>query len=193
MIDLVTAKLGRKLYEVPVGFKWFADGLLDGSLAFVGEESAGAVFTRMDGSVWTTDKDGLVPALLSAEMTSVTGKDPGELYSDLTKEFGAPVYDRIEAPATAEQKKLLSALSPKQIQITVLAGDKIEDVLTVAPGNKAAIGGVKVSTKNGWFAARPSGTEEIYKIYGESFLGREHLDRILKEAQEIVDHALSAG
>ena len=193
MIDLVTAKLGRKLYEVPVGFKWFADGLLDGSLAFVGEESAGAVFTRMDGSVWTTDKDGLVPALLSAEMTSVTGKDPGELYKDLTKEFGAPVYDRIEAPATAEQKKLLSALSPKQIQITVLAGDKIEDVLTVAPGNKAAIGGVKVSTKNGWFAARPSGTEEIYKIYGESFLGREHLDRILKEAQEIVDHALSAG
>ena len=193
MIDLVTAKLGRKLYEVPVGFKWFADGLLDGSLAFVGEESAGAVFTRMDGSVWTTDKDGLVPALLSAEMTSVTGKDPGELYKDLTKEFGAPVYDRIEAPATAEQKKLLSALSPKQIQITELAGDKIEDVLTVAPGNKAAIGGVKVSTKNGWFAARPSGTEEIYKIYGESFLGREHLDRILKEAQEIVDHALSAG
>ena len=193
MIDLVTAKLGRKLYEVPVGFKWFADGLLDGSLAFVGEESAGAVFTRMDGSVWTTDKDGLVPALLSAEMTSVTGKDPGELYKDLTKEFGAPVYDRIEAPATAEQKKLLSALSPKQIQITELAGDKIEDVLTVAPGNKAAIGGVKVSTKNGWFAARPSGTEEIYKIYGESFLGRDHLDRILKEAQEIVDHALSAG
>ena len=193
MIDLVTAKLGRKLYEVPVGFKWFVDGLLDGSLGFVGEESAGAVFTRMDGSVWTTDKDGLVPALLSAEMTSVTGKDPGELYSDLTKEFGAPVYDRMEAPATAEQKKLLSALSPKQIQITVLAGDKIEDVLTVAPGNKAAIGGVKVSTKNGWFAARPSGTEEIYKIYGESFLGGEHLDRILKEAQEIVDHALSAG
>ena len=193
MIDLVTAKLGRKLYEVPVGFKWFVDGLMDGSLGFVGEESAGAVFTRLDGSVWTTDKDGLVPALLSAEMTSVTGKDPGELYQDLTKEFGAPVYDRIEAPATAEQKKMLSALSPKQIQITELAGEKIDHVLTAAPGNKAAIGGVKVSTKNGWFAARPSGTEEIYKIYGESFLGREHLDKILKEAQEIVDHTLSAG
>jgi len=192
MIDRVTAQLGRKLYEVPVGFKWFVDGLLDGSLAFVGEESAGASFARLDGSVWTTDKDGFIPALLSAEITSVTGKDPGEIYQELTKEFGTPVYDRIEAPATAGQKKLLSALSPKQVQITDLAGEKIDNILTVAPGNKASIGGVKVSTKSGWFAARPSGTEEIYKIYGESFLGRDHLDKILKQAQEIVDHVLTA-
>ena len=192
MIDRVAAKAGRKLYEVPVGFKWFVDGLLDGSLAFVGEESAGASFARLDGSVWTTDKDGFIPALLSAEITSVSGKDPGEIYRDLSKEFGTPVYDRIEAPATARQKKLLSAISPEQVQITDLTGEKIENIITTAPGNKASIGGVKVSTKNGWFAARPSGTEEIYKIYGESFLGREHLDKILKQAQEIVDHVLTA-
>jgi len=192
MIDRVTAKSGRKLYEVPVGFKWFTEGLLDGSLAFVGEESAGACFTRLDGGVWTTDKDGFIPALLSAEITSLTGKDPGEIYQGLTKEFGAPVYDRIEAPATAAQKKQLSALSARQIGTTEMAGEKIENILTVAPGNKAAIGGVKVETKNGWFAARPSGTEEIYKIYGESFLGKDHLDEILKQAQEIVNNALAA-
>jgi len=192
IIDRVTAKLGRKLYEVPVGFKWFVDGLMDGSLAFVGEESAGASFSRLDGSVWTTDKDGFIPALLSAEITAVTGKDPGEIYNDLTKEFGAPVYDRVEAKATPEQKKKLAALSPEQVKIAEMAGEKIEAVLTNAPGNKAAIGGLKVATKNGWFAARPSGTEDIYKIYGESFLGKDHLDKILQQAQEIVNNALSA-
>ena len=191
IIDRVTAQLGRKLYEVPVGFKWFVDGMMDGSLGFVGEESAGASFVRLDGSVWTTDKDGFIPALLSAEITAVMGKDPGELYQDLTKQFGNPVYDRMEAPANAAQKKLLSALSPQQIQITDIAGEKIENIITTAPGNNAAIGGVKVSIKNGWFAARPSGTEDIYKIYGESFLGRDHLDKILKEAQAIVDKTLS--
>ena len=192
IIDRVTAQLGKKLYEVPVGFKWFVDGLLDGSLAFVGEESAGASFARLDGSVWTTDKDGFIPSLLSAEIMSVTGKDPGDIYRDLTKDFGTPVYNRIEAPATAEQKRLLSALSPRQVDITDLAGEKIGDILTTAPGNNAPIGGLKVSTKNSWFAARPSGTEDIYKIYGESFLGRDHLDKILKQAQEIVDHVLTA-
>ena len=192
MIDRITAKLGKRLYEVPVGFKWFVDGLLDGSLGFVGEESAGASFSRMDGSVWTTDKDGFIPALLSAEITSVMSKDPGEVYADLTKEFGAPVYDRIEAPATPDQKKLLSVLSSKQVQATDMAGEKIESIQTDAPGNKASIGGLKVSTKNGWFAARPSGTEDIYKIYGESFLGRDHLDKILKQAQEIVNKALTS-
>jgi len=192
MIDRITAKLGKKLYEVPVGFKWFVDGLLDGSLGFVGEESAGASFVRLDGSVWTTDKDGFIPALLSAEITSVMGKDPGEIYEGLTKEFGEPVYDRIEAPATPGQKKMLSALSPQQIQIMDMAGEKIESILTNAPGNKAPIGGLKVATKNGWFAARPSGTEDIYKIYGESFLGRDHLDLILKQAQEIVNNTLAA-
>ncbi len=192
IIDRVTAKLGRKLYEVPVGFKWFVDGLMDGSLAFVGEESAGAAFNRLDGNVWTTDKDAFIPSLLSAEITAAMGKDPGEIYKDITNEFGAPVYDRIEAPATSAQKKLLSALSPQQVHITEMAGEKIENILTAAPGNNAAIGGLKVATKNGWFAARPSGTEEIYKIYGESFLGRDHLDKILHEAQEIVNTALAA-
>ncbi|MBA3827656.1 MAG: alpha-D-glucose phosphate-specific phosphoglucomutase [Taibaiella sp.] len=193
MIDHVTAKLGRKLYEVPVGFKWFVDGLLDGSLAFVGEESAGASFLRKDGSVWTTDKDGFIPALLSAEITAQMGKDPGEIYQELTNEFGAPVYDRIEAAATPEQKKALSTLSPQQVRITDMAGEKIEVILTTAPGNNASIGGLRVSTKSGWFAARPSGTEEIYKIYGESFLGRAHLDKILAQAQEIVNDALSSA
>jgi len=192
MIDWVTAKLGRKLYEVPVGFKWFVDGLIDGSLGFVGEESAGAAFNRLDGSVWTTDKDGFIPALLSAEITAATGKDPGELYADLTKEFGAPVYDRVEAPANAAQKKLLSSLSSEKVKSTELAGEQIENILTEAPGNGAAIGGLKVATKNGWFAARPSGTEEIYKIYAESFLGKDHLAKILSEAQEIVNTTLSA-
>ncbi len=191
MIDRVTAKLGRKLYEVPVGFKWFVEGLLTGSLGFGGEESAGASFSRLDGSVWTTDKDGIIPALLSAEMTAKLGKDPGEMYRDLTREFGEPAYDRVEAAATPEQKKILKNLSSKSIRSKTLAGEEIVSILTDAPGNNAPIGGVKVITENGWFAARPSGTEDIYKIYGESFLGREHLNLILKEAQTIVNEALS--
>jgi phosphoglucomutase len=193
MIDRVTARLGRKLYEVPVGFKWFVDGLVDGSLGFGGEESAGATFLRFDGSAWTTDKDGIVPALLSAEIAARTGRDPGERYADLTQALGQPVSDRVDAAATVEQKKKLSNLSPQQVSSTELAGDKIEAVLSHAPGNGAAIGGVKVVTANGWFAARPSGTENIYKIYGESFKGAEHLGRILEEAQQLVDKALSAG
>ena len=191
MIDRVTAKLGRKLYEVPVGFKWFVDGLLDGSLGFGGEESAGASFSRLDGSVWTTDKDGIVPALLSAEMTARMGRDPGELYRGLVREFGDPVYDRVEAPATPEQKKMLAQLSPQQVTSAQLAGEKIESILTEAPGNGARIGGLKVSAASGWFAARPSGTEDIYKIYAESFRGADHLHRILAEAQAIVDAALA--
>lgn len=191
MIDLATAKVGRKVYEVPVGFKWFVDGLLDGSLGFAGEESAGASFARLDGTVWTTDKDGIILSLLAAEMTAKMGKDPGKIYQELTHEFGNPVYDRIEASATSEQKKILKDLSPENIHSKQLAGEEILSVLTKAPGNGAAIGGVKVETRNGWFAARPSGTEDIYKIYGESFLGRDHLDRILKEAQTIVNEAFS--
>ncbi len=175
MIDRVTAKLGRKLYEVPVGFKWFVDGLLDGSLGFGGEESAGASFVRLDGSVWTTDKDGIVPALLAAEITARMGRDPGEIYHELTREFGEPAYDRVEAPATPEQKELLAKLSPQQVKLTELAGEKIQTVLTHAPGNGAPIGGLKVVAESGWFAARPSGTENIYKIYAESFRGAEHL------------------
>jgi phosphoglucomutase len=191
MIDRVTASLGRKLYEVPVGFKWFVEGLLDGSLGFGGEESAGASFLRLDGAPWTTDKDGMVPALLSAEITARMGHDPGEIYRELTREFGDPVYDRVEAPATGEQKELLAKLSAGQVKITELAGEKITSVLTQAPGNGAAIGGLKVSAESGWFAARPSGTEDIYKIYGESFQGAEHLRRILEEAQAIVSDALA--
>jgi phosphoglucomutase len=191
MIDRVTAKLGRKLYEVPVGFKWFVDGLRDGSLVFGGEESAGASFARPDGSVWTTDKDGIVPALLAAEITARMGRDPEEIYRDLTREFGEPVYDLVEAPATPDQKELLARLSPKQVKITNLAGEKIQTVLTEAPGNGAPIGGVKVVAESGWFAARPSGTEDIYKIYGESFQGADHLRRILEEAQTIVNDALA--
>ena len=190
MIDLVTAKLGRKLYEVPVGFKWFVDGLLNGSLGFGGEESAGASFVCLDGSVWTTDKDGIVPALLAAEITARMGRDPGEIYRDLTHEFGEPVYDRVEAPATPRQKAMLGKLSPQQVRRTDLAGDKIQSILTNAPGNGAPIGGLKVIAKSGWFAARPSGTEDIYKIYAESFQGADHLGRILKEAQTIVSDAL---
>jgi phosphoglucomutase len=192
MIDLVTAKLSRKLYEVPVGFKWFVDGLLDGSLGFGGEESAGASFIRLDGGVWTTDKDGIVPALLSAEITARMGRDPGELYVELTREFGEPVYDRVEAPATPEQKQMLEQLSPQQISSAELAGEKIQTILTKAPGNGASIGGLKVIAASGWFAARPSGTEDIYKIYAESFRGADHLHRILAQAQVIVDAALAA-
>jgi len=191
MIDFVTAKLGRKLYEVPVGFKWFVDGLLDGSLGFGGEESAGASFVRLDGSVWTTDKDGIVPALLAAEITAKIGRDPGEIYRDLTHEFGEPVYDRLEAPATPEQKEMIGKLSPRQVRRTDLAGEKIQSVLTSAPGNGAPIGGLKVIAKSGWFAARPSGTEDIYKIYAESFQGAEHLRSIIEEAQTIVSDALT--
>ncbi len=193
MIDCVAAKLGRKLYEVPVGFKWFVDGLLDGSLGFAGEESAGASFLRQDGTVWTTDKDGIAPALLAAEITARTGRDPGEIYRDLTAEFGEPLYDRVEAPANPEQKEILKRLSPHQVTSTVLAGEKIESIITQAPGNDAPIGGLKVSTKSGWFAARPSGTENIYKIYVESFLGRDHLQRIQEEAEAIISSALAAS
>jgi len=193
MIDRVTAKLGRKLYEVPVGFKWFVDGLLDGSLGFGGEESAGASFARLDGTVWTTDKDGIIPALLAAEITARMGRDPGEIYGDLTREFGEPVYDRVEAPATPEQKEILGKLSPEQVRSTDLAGEKVQAILTRAPGNGASIGGLKVAAESGWFAARPSGTENIYKIYAESFRGADHLRRILEEAQTIVSDALSAS
>ncbi|GAA6135616.1 phosphoglucomutase (alpha-D-glucose-1,6-bisphosphate-dependent) [Oceaniserpentilla sp. 4NH20-0058] len=192
MIDRVANKIGRKLYEVPVGFKWFADGLFDGSLGFGGEESAGSSFLRKDGSVWTTDKDGLAPALLSAEMTAVTGKDPGELYRQLTEQLGEPSSDRVDAPATPEQKAMLSQLSPEQVTSDMLAGEKITSVLTQAPGNDAAIGGLKVTTENGWFAARPSGTEDIYKIYAESFKGDAHLQNLFEEAKELVSSALKA-
>ena len=191
MIDRVAAKVGRKLCEVPVGFKWFVEGLLDGSFGFVGEESAGAVFARRDGRAWTTDKDGIVLALLAAEITARMGRDPAEIYSGLTRELGEPVYDRVEAPATAKQKEILKRLSPKQVRRTDLAGEKIKSILTRAPGNDAPIGGLKVITENGWFAARPSGTENIYKIYAESFLGAEHLRRILEEAQAIVNDAVA--
>ncbi len=193
MIDRVAAKLNRRLYEVPVGFKWFVEGLLDGSLGFGGEESAGASFVRLDGSVWTTDKDGMIPALLAAEITARMGRDPGEIYSELTHEFGEPVYERVEAAATPEQKAMLEKLSPAQVKIKDLAGEKIQAILTTAPGNGASIGGLKVVSESGWFAARPSGTENIYKIYAESFQGAEHLHRILEEAQLIVSDTLSAS
>lgn len=190
MIDRVSAGIGRKVLEVPVGFKWFAQGLQDGSLGFGGEESAGASFLRRDGRVWTTDKDGLAPALLSAEIIARTGRDPGECYRHLTQTYGEPVADRIQAVANAEQKAKLAKLSPDQITSTSLAGETITAILTKAPGNNASIGGLKVVTENGWFAARPSGTEDIYKIYGESFKGESHLRDILSEAQTIVDAAL---
>ena len=193
MIDRVSAKLKRRLYEVPVGFKWFAEGLQDGSLGFCGEESAGATFMRRNGTVWTTDKDGIVPALLAAEITATTDRDPGEVYRDLTKALGEPVADRLQATATPAQKEKLSKLSPHEITSKTLAGEPIRSVLSRAPGNNAAIGGVKVATENGWFAARPSGTEDIYKIYAESFRGQDHLRAILAEAQTIVDHALGAS
>jgi phosphoglucomutase len=190
LIDRVASKLNRKLYEVPVGFKWFVDGLVDGSLGFVGEESAGASFLRKNGSVWTTDKDGIIAALLAAEITARSGRDPGQLYQDLTKELGQPVADRVEAPVTPEGKAALKKLSGEQVKTKELAGEPIKAILTTAPGNHAAIGGLKVSTENGWFAARPSGTENIYKIYAESFIGTDHLKRIVAEAQTIVDAAI---
>jgi phosphoglucomutase len=190
IIDRVSARMGRRLYEVPVGFKWFVDGLLDGSLGIGGEESAGASFLRIDGSAWTTDKDGIAPALLAAEMTARTGRDPAELYRDLARDLGAPEADRVEAPATPEQKQKLAKLSPQQVRITELAGEPIDQVLDRAPGNDAPIGGIKVISGSGWFAARPSGTEDIYKIYAESFRGADHLQILLREAQEIVDRAL---
>jgi phosphoglucomutase len=190
LIDRVARRLGRKLYEVPVGFKWFVDGLFDGSLGFGGEESAGASFLRKNGAVWTTDKDGLVPALMSAEITARSGRDIGDLYGILTGELGEPTTDRVEAHATPEQKSKLSSISAGQIEALQLAGEKIENVIDRAPGNNASIGGIKVSTASGWFAARPSGTEAIYKIYAESFKDKAHLQSILHEAQVIVDHAL---
>jgi phosphoglucomutase len=191
MIDKVAQKIGRRLYEVPVGFKWFAPGLFDGSLGFGGEESAGASFLRIDGGVWTTDKDGIIPSLLAAEIKAKTGRDPGERYKLLADEFGHAAEARVEAPANTAQKKALSKLSPEQITSTELAGDKIENILTNAPGNNAGFGGIKVMSSNGWFAARPSGTEEIYKIYAESFKGEEHLQQLIAEAQVIVDKAIS--
>ncbi|HTH94304.1 MAG TPA: phosphoglucomutase (alpha-D-glucose-1,6-bisphosphate-dependent) [Rhodocyclaceae bacterium] len=191
LIDRVAARLERKLYEVPVGFKWFVDGLVDKSLGFGGEESAGASFSKRDGSVWTTDKDGIIAALLSAEITARMGKDPGILYGEMTRDLGTPSAARIDAPATPAQKKKLSKLSPQQIKSDKLAGEKIEQILDHAPANNAAIGGIKVVAKNGWFAARPSGTEDIYKIYAESFQGDAHLQQLLQEAQSIVDQALS--
>jgi len=186
IIDRVAQKLRRRLVEVPVGFKWFVEGLSDGTFGFGGEESAGASFLRIDGSVWTTDKDGMILGLLAAEMTARTGRDPGALYAELTREFGAPVYERIDAPCNPEQKKILSALAPEQLVADQLAGDKIQAKLTAAPGNGAPIGGLKVVTDHGWFAARPSGTEDVYKIYAESFRGAEHLRRIQEEAQALI-------
>jgi phosphoglucomutase len=191
IIDRVAKGIDRKVLEVPVGFKWFVDGLIDGSLGFVGEESAGATFLRKNGEVWTTDKDGLIPGLLAAEMTARTGKDPGQLYDELTAKYGSPVYQRIDAAATKEQKAKLSKLSAAQVTAKNLAGEPITAILTEAPGNHAAIGGLKVTTENGWFAARPSGTEDVYKIYAESFHGEEHLKLIQTEAQALVTAAIS--
>jgi len=192
MIDRVAKALDRKLAEVPVGFKWFVDGLLDGSYGFGGEESAGASFLRFDGGAWSTDKDGIILNLLAAEITAKTGKDPSEHYADLEKKHGSPVYDRIDAPASPDEKRILASLSPEQVKADEMAGEPILRKLTRAPGNDAAIGGLKVETGNGWFAARPSGTEDIYKIYAESFLGKDHLKRIQEEAVAIVKEALSS-
>ena len=193
VIDRVAAKVGRALVEVPVGFKWFVPGLLDGSLGFGGEESAGASFLRRDGTVWATDKDGIIMDLLAVELIARTGRDPSELYKDLTRELGAPVYERIDAPATAEQKAVLLKLSPGDVKASELAGDPIQAMFTTAPGNGAAIGGLKVVTAHGWFAARPSGTEEVYKLYAESFRGSEHLRRIQEEAQALISRALGGA
>jgi phosphoglucomutase len=193
IIDRVARRLDRKLIEVPVGFKWFVSGLLDGSLGFGGEESAGASFLRRDGSVWTTDKDGLVPGLLSAEITARAGRDPAELFQAITADLGAPFYERIDAPATGEQKKLLKALTPDRIDASSLAGEAITAILDKAPGNGAAIGGIKVSAESGWFAARPSGTEDVYKIYAESFRDEKHLRAIQEDAQAMVAHVFEKG
>ncbi|MEY9875051.1 phosphoglucomutase [Streptacidiphilus sp. MAP12-33] len=192
MIDRVAADLGRELVEVPVGFKWFVDGLVDGGLGFGGEESAGASFLRRDGSVWTTDKDGILLALLAAEITAVTGRTPSQRYADLTARFGDPAYARVDAPATREQKALLAKLSPAQVTADSLAGERITAVLTEAPGNGAPVGGIKVTTAHAWFAARPSGTEDVYKIYAESFLGPDHLAQVQQEARDVVTAALRA-
>ena len=191
MIDRVAQSLGRKLIEVPVGFKWFVDGLKDGSVGFAGEESAGASFLRKDGNVWSTDKDGIIMDLLAAEICATTGKDPGEHYTDLETKFGSPIYERQDAGASKAQKAKLSKLSSEQVSASELAGEKILQKLTKAPGNNAAIGGLKVTTENGWFAARPSGTEDVYKIYAESFLGKDHLAILQKEAKELVDKAMA--
>jgi phosphoglucomutase len=193
IIDRVAGDLGRPLTEVPVGFKWFVDGLLDGSLGFCGEESAGASFLRRDGSAWTTDKDGLIPCLLAAEMTARGGADPSEVYGRLAERFGEPHYRRVDVAATPRQKAALSGLSAEQVGARELAGEPVVDVLTAAPGNGAPIGGVKVVSEHGWFAARPSGTEDVYKTYAESFLGPEHLERILSEAEGIVQAALEVA
>lgn len=193
LIDRVAVKLGRKLYEVPVGFKWFVDGLFDGSLGFAGEESGGASFLRRDGTVWTTDKDGIVASLLAAEITARVGRDPGEIYSQLAHELGEPVYDRVEAAASAEERTALRTLSSSQVTHTDLAGEPIRTILTDAPGNGAPIGGLKVAAASGWFAVRPSGTEDIYKIYAESFRGADHLAHVVEQAQTLVNAALEAG
>jgi phosphoglucomutase len=193
MLDRVASSLGRTVCEVPVGFKWFVGGLLDGSFAFAGEESAGAAFVRRDGSVWTTDKDGILLDLLACEITARSGKDPAELYAELEERFGSAAYRRVDAPATPEQKAVLKTLTPESVTAGELAGEPIEARLTHAPGNGEAIGGLKVVTQNGWFAARPSGTEDITKVYAESFLGEAHLERILEEAQDIVSGALRAS
>ncbi|MGZ8438190.1 MAG: alpha-D-glucose phosphate-specific phosphoglucomutase, partial [Candidatus Limnocylindrales bacterium] len=190
MLDRVAADLGRRLLEVPVGFKWFVAGLLDGSLGFGGEESAGASFLRRDGTVWSTDKDGIIPCLLAAELTARTGRDPGQTYATLTERFGSPVYRRIDAPATPAQKATLARLSPDQVTTSTLAGEPLTGVLTTAPGNGAPIGGLKVMAEHGWFAARPSGTENVYKIYAESFIDEAHLGRLIEEAQAMVSAAL---
>jgi phosphoglucomutase len=192
IIDRVVARLGRRLVEVPVGFKWFVDGLMAGSIGFGGEESAGASFLRRDGTVWTTDKDGIVMGLLAAEMTAVTGRDPGELYRELTRELGDPLYRRIDAPATPEQKAVLARLSPEQVNASTLAGEPITAMLTTVPHSNAPIGGLKVVSESGWFAARPSGTEDVYKLYAESFRGETHLSRILEEAQAIIGRVIAA-
>ncbi len=193
MIHRVASRLGRRLFETPVGFKWFVDGLIEGSLGFGGEESAGASFIRSDGSVWTTDKDGIVMDLLAAEMTAKTGRDPGELYKDLTRDLGDPVYERIDAPATAGQKAVLERLSPDQVKDSEIAGEPIRTKITTASGNGAPIGGLKVTTENGWFAARPSGTEDVYKIYAESFIGEDHLKKIQEEAQALLKRVFSSA
>ena len=193
MIDRVTARLKRPLKETPVGFKWFVDGLMAGTIGFAGEESAGASFLRRDGTIWTTDKDGIIAGLLAAEMTAVTGKDPGQLYQDLTKEFGEPVYERIDSPANAQQKAALSRLTAKQVTDTELAGEKITSIITNAPGSNDSIGGIKVSTESSWFAVRPSGTEDVYKLYAESFKGADHLHQVQAEAEKIIQTALGGS
>jgi phosphoglucomutase len=192
IIDRVAAQAGRGVVEVPVGFKWFVDGLINGSLGFGGEESAGASFLKRDGSVWTTDKDGLIPGLLAAEITAHTGRDPGEMFNRLTSELGVPYYQRIDAPATAAQKNLLKSLTGEQLGMSELAGEPVRSVLNAAPGNGAPIGGIKVVADNGWFAARPSGTEDVYKIYAESFRGPDHLKKIQEEAQAMVGAVLGS-